>query len=1175
MVEFAVSDNRADGLAITEAFRQASDDDVRNAMNAMSNPTDVDSLKFYIIPSSWFVKAWRLFGARSEDDVDENWRESIGSIQNIELLNIEHEVTSDEEDPAEDQQKKMFEKLHLRMAKNLQEGKIMSELEHTKDYFFLGASAWLLVKEKFGFDGLELERPCVTNAANGSLEIQLKLEESNGTTPKLITIPPSGRFAYEKVMSSKVSNTVAIISEGTNGNASRMPNVTTSNPGAIIPFNSTSKSKNGKSANEPEDSNDQDMETDSQPMAGRKRHASGLGNIGNTCFMNSTLQCLAHTEPLLHYFLSGEYQADLNKDNPLGTGGELASEFANLVREMWGIPIRRHGVVTSSSLSAVYPRQFKQCVGRHAEQFMGYDQHDSQEFATYLLDALHEDTNRVTKKPYIEKPEKVKDESDDDAANKAWELHLKREDSRVLENFMGQVKSRLECCTANCDRVSTTFDPFMYLSVPIPGETDRQLKITFVPLEPNEKPRNFELTVPKTAAMGKVFSMLNDELIALGVRSDPIPLHDFVAVDVWSHEIFSWYQLDSDLDRIRETDTTFIFELDPQNEISIESKKRSDAPDDVEKSLSKVSDRSRVNLDVETLTSLNKNDHWQSEIEKYVKVSHTVYILFNEKRGTVEDRLHFYNKLKIFLEQCQKEVEDHEESSAKTDAVKDDDEMKDEGGNDGDGDGKTAADAGEIQGLIDRTDASPTFTNVKTQRDVEILGFCANKIRQLILKLITDKKNLYSDGITIQISMRKHKTAYSSSTKLATPIALRIPSTMTVYGLRKELAKRLSRSLQSDLKDRANNSAGSADTLEDKSRPMNGDHVFGSPELSIMRQVPLSFDRKDGTSYGGTRTTYNSKQLGMLEKTHDGEGTMADPNDDAEMAYVADILGPLGNVTLEWPGDLCDRCFDEVEYENVEESTTEEDGKKEEKAVTNVLDCIEKYCQMEQLEETEMWYCNQCQQHVRAWKQFHLYRAPPILIIHLKRFHYSARTHRRDKITSFIDFPLRGLDLTKLVSSYTEEGKPIYDCYGVSNHYGGLGGGHYTAHILDEDGSWNYYDDTRMTKAEEKEVLSEAAYVLYYRRQDVPFERNVAFPTPEAIPPLPPAPAAIEGEPTNAMGNDESDLSSNVSTFGVVADDEDDMAVDGDSKADSSPVESMDAEIDIAGFTNEDFPPLQ
>jgi ubiquitin C-terminal hydrolase len=221
----------------------------------------------------------------------------------------------------------------------------------------------------------------------------------------------------------------------------------------------------------------------------RKRHASGLGNLGNTCFMNSTLQCLAHTDPLRRYFLSGEYKGDLNRNNPLGTGGELATQFAELLEEMW---------TSRSSYGAVYPRNFKYALGKHAEQFLGYDQHDSQEFATYLLDALHEDTNRITKKPYIEKPEQKDDETDDVAADIAWKLHLRREDSRVLENFMGQVKSRVQCPSEGCGRVSTTFDPFMYLSVPIPGATDRSMQVTLVPLQ--GKNQKFTISLSKTRA---------------------------------------------------------------------------------------------------------------------------------------------------------------------------------------------------------------------------------------------------------------------------------------------------------------------------------------------------------------------------------------------------------------------------------------------------------------------------------------------------------------------------------------------------------------------------------------------------------------------------------------------------------------------------------------------------
>jgi hypothetical protein len=109
-------------------------------------------------------------------------------------------------------------------------------------------------------------------------------------------------------------------------------------------------------------------------------------------------------------------------------------------------------------------------------------------------------------------------------------------------------------------------------------------------------------------------------------------------------------------------------------------------------------------------------------------------------------------------------------------------------------------------------------------------------------------------------------------------------------------------------------------------------------------------------------------------------------------------------------------------------------------------------------------------------------------VIHLKRFHYSATTHRRDKIDTLIDFPLNDLDLREVVTQWKEGEEPIYDCYAVSNHFGGLGGGHYTAYARGDDGTWSNFDDSRVTTGvSESEVVSNAAYCLYYKRKDVVF----------------------------------------------------------------------------------------
>lgn len=60
----------------------------------------------------------------------------------------------------------------------------------------------------------------------------------------------------------------------------------------------------------------------------------------------------------------------------------------------------------------------------------------------------------------------------------------------------------------------------------------------------------------------------------------------------------------------------------------------------------------------------------------------------------------------------------------------------------------------------------------------------------------------------------------------------------------------------------------------------------------------------------------------------------------------------------------------------------------------------------------------------------------------------------------------------------------MYDLYAISNHFGGMGGGHYTACCkLNEDGQWFYYDDTSTYPIRTEKVVTEAAYVLFYRRR--------------------------------------------------------------------------------------------
>uniref|UniRef100_A0A224XEA4 Ubiquitin carboxyl-terminal hydrolase n=1 Tax=Panstrongylus lignarius TaxID=156445 RepID=A0A224XEA4_9HEMI len=178
---------------------------------------------------------------------------------------------------------------------------------------------------------------------------------------------------------------------------------------------------------------------------------SGLRNIGNTCFLNSVVQCLSNTRILKDFLVRKDFITDLRSSE---SRGALIKSFSEVITELW-----------SGEGKIINPSAFKSQVQRYAPRFMGYNQQDAQEFLRYLLEGLHDDINRIQMKPK-NLPEIDDHLSDSMKSSESWKQYLRCDNSRIVDLFVGQLKSTLQCTT--CGHSSTTFEVFWDLSLPLP-----------------------------------------------------------------------------------------------------------------------------------------------------------------------------------------------------------------------------------------------------------------------------------------------------------------------------------------------------------------------------------------------------------------------------------------------------------------------------------------------------------------------------------------------------------------------------------------------------------------------------------------------------------------------------------------------------------------------------------
>ena len=246
----------------------------------------------------------------------------------------------------------------------------------------------------------------------------------------------------------------------------------------------------------------------------------GLYNLGNTCYFNAALQCLAHTIPLIDYLALGEWKHHINADNKFGTQGRAISAFDSIVENIW-----------TGKSSAVNPQELKSCISEKYKVFSGFRQQDSQELLVFLLDLLHEDLNSCRERV----PLNIKDgdgTNDEEIANETIRQRGVNNNSPIYTMFFGLLKSKLVC--PDCHNASVCFDPFSSLSLPLSYRTKYSPVINFIPLEPTGKILVFRLVLSDEGeTMESISSSISgligkDVSIALAKSTESGQMLDFI-----------------------------------------------------------------------------------------------------------------------------------------------------------------------------------------------------------------------------------------------------------------------------------------------------------------------------------------------------------------------------------------------------------------------------------------------------------------------------------------------------------------------------------------------------------------------------------------------------------------------------------------------------------------------